>query len=466
MLVWPVGLTLAIYEFGKYALETFQSVRLFALAFVTTMQRAYAYITNPLDKTARDKALKEIDDTVNAVIAMETMVVAKTAVQQEKVVKVKEKAGKAGKDVLLAQQIALLETLRAENDAVNGKISLAEKEQIAWDKAIAGKKVSHAAYLAHLKVMDEARAQDQIQRAADTEKAIINQQQELAKQNQTLTSITGETAGIAGQNALFGLTGDAKVQAELELARQQEDARYTIAQEAQAREMLRMIEQNTWTQDTAMQQASIMEALEQQHQSRLAKIRQEHLTKEQQQEKLNLEFAKKTAMEKAAYLSGMLMEMTASAAQHNRALFEINKIAATANAIVKGIEAVQSAYAFGSSWGGPIGGSVMAAIAVAATAANVAAIQSTHFGAGSAGAAASPAAGVPSMANALPAATPATTPAAAVSTPQTPATPPREVNIYMRGDAQLFDAKTIREQLIPALNDAVGDGVTINVRQI
>lgn len=39
----------------------------------------------------------------------------------------------------------------------------------------------------------------------------------------------------------------------------------------------------------------------------------------------------------------------------------------------------------------------------------------------------------------------------------------RTVNISMSGEAQLYTAQSIRELLIPALNEAAGDGVTINV---
>lgn len=77
-----------------------------------------------------------------------------------------------------------------------------------------------------------------------------------------------------------------------------------------------------------------------------------------------------------------LAASTAGAAQHYRAAFQLNKIASLGIATVRGIEAVQSAYAWGASWGGPPGGAAMAAVALAATAANIAAINQAHFGGG------------------------------------------------------------------------------------
>jgi hypothetical protein len=43
------------------------------------------------------------------------------------------------------------------------------------------------------------------------------------------------------------------------------------------------------------------------------------------------------------------------------------------------------------------------------------------------------------------------------------AQPTQTVNIVMQGGAQLYTADSIRNQLIPALNQAIGDGVVINV---
>lgn len=118
------------------------------------------------------------------------------------------------------------------------------------------------------------------------------------------------------------------------------------------------------------------------HQDRLMSIRRQGLG--------NLaEFNKASWGDQTKHMIGALADMTASAANHNRGMFEINKVASMANAVVKGWEAVQSSYAFGASWGGPVAGAAMAAVAAAATAVNVMAIKNASFGGGVAPSAAS-----------------------------------------------------------------------------
>ncbi|HQS59963.1 MAG: hypothetical protein B7Y56_03400 [Gallionellales bacterium 35-53-114] len=174
-----------------------------------------------------------------------------------------------------------------------------------------------------------------------------------------------------------------------------------------------------------------------------------------------VQFEKMNNLQKTQNFASALMQMTAIGAQNNRELFEINKIASYANATISGFQAVQDSFAFGAKWGGPVGGAAMAAIAIAATVANIAAIASTSYGSGGAS---TGGAGIPSMSTApgIPVAPqpaePAPIPVAGVAAQAT-----RTVNISMTGEAQLYTAQSIREQLIPALNEAAGDGVEINV---
>lgn len=181
-----------------------------------------------------------------------------------------------------------------------------------------------------------------------------------------------------------------------------------------------------------------------------------------------MQFEKMNNLQKTQNFASALMQMTAIGAQNNRELFEINKVASIANATISGFQAVQDSFAFGAKWGGPIGGGAMAAIAIAATVANIAAIASTTFGAGGAS---SGGAGVPSMATSpgIPVAPQQEAPTvqlaeqATVESEAVAAKSVRTVNIVMSGEAQLFTAQSIRDQLIPALNDAISDGVIINV---
>jgi hypothetical protein len=61
-------------------------------------------------------------------------------------------------------------------------------------------------------------------------------------------------------------------------------------------------------------------------------------------------------------------------------MFNINKVAAIANTLLKARESVTNAYAFGSKIGGPPLGAAMAGVAAAATLAQVNAIRSQQFG--------------------------------------------------------------------------------------
>ncbi len=93
-------------------------------------------------------------------------------------------------------------------------------------------------------------------------------------------------------------------------------------------------------------------------------------------------FAAMTAIDQTNFALGEMVQMTAGAAAHNKTMFEINKVAAIANAAMKGQQAIINSYEWGTEWGGPYAGAAMAAIAAAATAINIKAIGSASFGGG------------------------------------------------------------------------------------
>lgn len=140
---------------------------------------------------------------------------------------------------------------------------------------------------------------------------------------------------------------------------------------------------------------------------------------------------------------GMAERLSAGMATKHRAMFEINKASALASATITGYKAVTDAYAHGTSWGGPAGGVVEAAIAAAYVAAQLDAISSTSFGGGG-GSPGAGGGGVPSQ---------ATSPGIPVT--QTPAQQqPLQITIYNTGtfvDAQAFIDQTV----IPQITDAV-----------
>jgi len=88
-------------------------------------------------------------------------------------------------------------------------------------------------------------------------------------------------------------------------------------------------------------------------------------------------FEAMTAAQKTKSVLGQMISLTAGVAQQNRTMFEVNKAAGTANAIINTYEGVSKAWSLG-----PILGPVMAGITLAAGLAQVNAIQSTSFGGG------------------------------------------------------------------------------------
>lgn len=114
---------------------------------------------------------------------------------------------------------------------------------------------------------------------------------------------------------------------------------------------------------------AVKEQMEQQHQQRLLQIRSQSLNTAAQ-------FVRASYAQQAATIFGELANITAGVAQHNRQLFELNKVAGIANAVIaayEGISLTMSKYPF------PLN-IAMAAAHAAAAFAQVSAIQSTTFG--------------------------------------------------------------------------------------
>lgn len=116
---------------------------------------------------------------------------------------------------------------------------------------------------------------------------------------------------------------------------------------------------------------TVEQELEQEHQRRLLEIRSRGL------KTLNA-FTKSSWQQQAATIFGELASITAGVAQHDKKMFQLNKIAATANAIVNTYQGVTRTLAV-YPW--PIA-PVMAALHLAAGLAQVRAIKSASFGGG------------------------------------------------------------------------------------
>lgn len=108
------------------------------------------------------------------------------------------------------------------------------------------------------------------------------------------------------------------------------------------------------------------------------------LMKQQQDHYENsvLSLKARSAMSQFGTVASMLDKTTAALATKSRTMFEINKAAATANAIIQGITTVMNSYAHGSQYGGYYGGAIEAALAAIGVAGQIAAIQSASYGGG------------------------------------------------------------------------------------
>ena len=119
----------------------------------------------------------------------------------------------------------------------------------------------------------------------------------------------------------------------------------------------------------------LREEMQQRHQSTLLDIEMDRLKKSAAQER---------AMNQARLqvATGMLDNLTTLMDSGSKKQFRIGKLAAKATVVIKGIEAVQSAYAAGNTVGGPIVGAAFAATAAIASAQQLSKINSTQFGGG------------------------------------------------------------------------------------
>ena len=152
---------------------------------------------------------------------------------------------------------------------------------------------------------------------------------------------------------------------------------------------------------------------------------------------------------------GFMQDLIGNTANSTKTLFEINKAAAIANALLTAKESIVNSYNFGTTIGGPIVGYAMGTVAAVAQAANVASIASQSFGGGSVGSAGGSAS---SGANGV-GTDPGTSSGSTTDKPKDPPT----VTIALSGnDNTQYSKKQVRD-LIKHINDAVGDGARLRV---
>jgi hypothetical protein len=181
---------------------------------------------------------------------------------------------------------------------------------------------------------------------------------------------------------------------------------------------------------------AILQQLELEHQAKMGNM--------EAQGALNRKaFEEKTAREKTKHILGEMISLTQGVAQHNKTLFEINKVAAIADAIMNtyaGVTLTMRTYPY--PWNLP-----MAGLHLAAGLAQVSAIQSTSFGGGGGAGTTPSAAGSTPVVNSQP------VPVAAVQTTST-----KTVTITLNGAG--YSKEAVRE-LIQSINEEVGDGVRL-----
>ena len=88
------------------------------------------------------------------------------------------------------------------------------------------------------------------------------------------------------------------------------------------------------------------------------------------------------ARERRAVVDGMMNNLVSLMNSGSKEMFRIGKVAAVAQALLAGREAIVNSYNAGTRIGGPPLGAAFAATAAAATAAQIASVKSTTFGGG------------------------------------------------------------------------------------
>jgi hypothetical protein len=147
------------------------------------------------------------------------------------------------------------------------------------------------------------------------------------------------------------------------------------------------------------------------------------------------------------------MELLSQAAETSRAAFNIQKVAAIADGIIKAKESILGAYAFGNKIGGPPVGAAFAALAGVNAAAQLNAIKSAQFGGGDSGGS--------SISGGTPAVNTPTAETTAINDFEEPQTKTIYFNVEGIGDAELLPKSAVR-----GLIDLINDERESNVRVV
>ena len=198
-----------------------------------------------------------------------------------------------------------------------------------------------------------------------------------------------------------------------------------------------MMLEDAWMRDIISTETyqQIQQQLELDHQAKLGDASAKGILQRQKLEQM-------TAGQQVAFYFGSLQKITQGAAAHNRSMFELNKVAGIANAVIAANQGAAEAL----KWGYPMG-PIFAGIIWAAAAANIAQIQSAQFGTSTsapsvAGGTAIPVQPVEPIGSAL----------SASASQQSP----NIIQVTIQGNV-FGNEEFVNQTLIPALQDAIND---------
>lgn len=217
---------------------------------------------------------------------------------------------------------------------------------------------------------------------------------------------------------------------EQELLIQQYESRQMIIDDAFVREMI-----------SAEAHTRLKEDLELQHQAKMGDIDAQGTLERRR-------FAEMNTKQQVQNVLGTLLQLTRGVAANSKSMFQINKIAGIANAIINTSQGVTKAL---SAYPPPLS-FVMAAAQFAAGMAQVQQIKSAQFGSSTS---------APSVGGGTAIPTTNITDIPDIS-PQRPAPKPT-VNLFLSGDTETVSRDWLINKFIPSWNEALGDGANIKV---
>lgn len=211
---------------------------------------------------------------------------------------------------------------------------------------------------------------------------------------QSAAQEAGAAMAAAGAPAAAGIDGPSKADTEAakkaaEAEQKEFDARlerlqsqYVTVQELDRQHQQAMLDVRRGFEEgeitTVAEHNALMEQLAADHAAKVSDI-------ENSEAEARARFEAQKLAERRQAWQGFFGNLSTLMNSESRKMFEIGKIAATANAVIAGYESAVHSYNAGSKIGGPAVGAAFAAASLAATGAQISAIQSQSFGGGGRG---------------------------------------------------------------------------------